>query len=40
MAEAGASADLAALLAEALYATGRLDEAQQMTEEAENSATR
>ena len=38
MAERGASAYLAALLAEALYRQGRLDEAQQMTEEAEKSA--
>jgi predicted ATPase/class 3 adenylate cyclase len=38
MAERGALAYLAALLAEALYAQGRLDEAQQMTEEAQAAA--
>src|SRR5262249_7967384 len=38
MADAGASAYPAALLAQALYAQGRLDEAQHMTEEAEKTA--
>jgi tetratricopeptide (TPR) repeat protein len=38
MGERGASGYLAALLAEALYAQGRLDEAQQMTEEAQAAA--
>jgi hypothetical protein len=38
MAQAGASAYPAALLAQALYAQDRLDEAQHMTEEAEKSA--
>jgi predicted ATPase/DNA-binding SARP family transcriptional activator len=36
--ERGAFAYLAALLAEALYALGRLDEAQQMTEQAQSAA--
>src|SRR5262249_61952985 len=38
MADAGASAYPAALLAQALYAQGRLDEAQHMTQEAEKTA--